>query len=419
MNKKKLILVVTALICVLALSVGVTLAASFDKNSPKTETTNVVTMGRVDIELIDIYTRPTSVGPGQVVPKIVSVENTGDNTAYVRIKVDKAWYTPGTDERLDTAVYDPNYIVLNFANPEDWLLGTDGYYYYRIPLEPGQTAENLIDSFSLPADWDMEGYQSLDGHITVRAEAVQYDNFYPAKNDKGDIVNWGGVEIQEALPEITYSFSNTTEDSNVTYQYGTEEFIVLPESKDLFGNFKGVMPGDTRTQTITVNNKNDKAVNIWVYALPADISDFESVEGATAEHQKVLSDDLVQKLTVKVVNTKTGKVVYEGKLVGKDDQYNMQSPENAIFLGLFNKGDTTNLEVTLSVPAELDNAYADSIAKIRWVFVANHDETPVDPPGPIVPTGDQLGTYLLIGGIVAVSLILVIVLLFVGKKKKK
>lgn len=416
MNKKKLILVVTALICVLALSVGVTLAASFSDDSPKAETTNVVTIGRVDIDLIDIYTRPASVGPGQVVPKIVSVENTGENTAYVRIQVDKAWYESGTDNRLDTTVYDPGYIVLNFANPEDWVLGTDGYYYYQIPLEPGQTAENLIDSFSLPADWDMEGYQSLDGHITVRAEAVQYDNFYPTRNDEDDIVNWGGVEVQEALPEITYSFSNTTEDSNVIYQYGTDAFIVLPESKDLFGNFKGVMPGDTRTQTITVNNKNDKAVNIWLYALPADISDFEDVEGATAEHQKVLSDDLVQKLTVKIVDTKTGKVVYEGKLVGKGDQYNMQSPENAILLGLFNKGDTTNLEVTLSVPAELDNAYANSIAKIRWVFVADYNP---DEPPPIIPTGDNLNTYLLIGGIVVISLVLVIVLVILGRKKKK
>lgn len=415
MNRKKLILVVTALICVLALSVGVTLAASFDNDSPKAETTNVVTMGRVDIELIDIYTRPNSVGPGQVVPKEVSVENTGDNTAYVRIQIDKAWYEPDTENRLDTSVYDPDYIVLNFANPEDWLLGTDGYYYYQIPLEPGQTAKDLIDSFSLPADWDMEGYFELDGHITVHAEAVQYDNFYPVRDENDNIVGWGDIEVQEALPEVTYSFSNTTEDSNVTYQYGTDAFIVLPESNDLFGNFKGVMPGDTRTQTITVKNENETAVNIWLYALPADISDFEDADGATAEHQKVLSDDLVQKLTVKIVNAKTGKTLYEGKLVGKDDIYNMQSAENALYLGEFVKGDMTDLEVTLAVPAELDNAYADSIAKIRWIFVASSE--PDEPPPPL--TGQDITPYFILGGVVLASLILVIILVILGKKKKK
>lgn len=417
MNKKKLILVVTALICVLTLSVGVTLAASFSNNSPKVETTNVVTMGRVDIDLIDIYSRPDTVGPGQVVPKVVSVKNIGENTAYVRIQVDKAWYEQDTENRLDTTEYDPNYIVLNFANPEDWILGTDGYYYYQIPLEPGQTAENLIDSFSLPADWDMEGYFGLDGHITVHAEAVQYDNFYPARNDENDIVNWGDVDIQTALPKINYTFSNTTEDSNVTYQYGTDKFIVLPENKDLFGNFKDVMPGDTKQQTITVNNKNDKPVNIWLYALPADISEFEDVEGTTAEHQKVLSDDLVQKLTIKVVNTKTGKIIYEGKLVGKGDSYNMQSPENAILLGLFNKGDITNLEVTLNVPAELDNYYANSVAKIHWIFVADYDSG--DEPPPIIETGDNNNKYIIISIVVIISFALVVALIIFGKKKKQ
>lgn len=418
MNKKKLILVVTALMCVLTLSVGVTLAASFGTSDPKVETTNVVTIGRVDIDLIDIYTRPASVSPGQVVPKTVSVENVGENTSYVRIYMDKAWFEPGTDNQLDKDKYNPDYIILNFTNPEAWILGTDGYYYYQYPLEPGQTADNLIESFSLPADWDMEGYHNLDGHITVKAEAVQYDNFYPERNDDEQIISWGDTEIQKALPPITYSFANTTDESNVTFQYDTEQFVVLPESKDLFGNFKGVMPGDSKTENIKINNTSDKDVKIWLYALPADISDFEDVEGATANHQKVLSDDLVQKLTVTVVDTKTGKTLYEGKLIGKDDRYNMQSAENAILLGLFKQNEGTDLQVTLNVPAELDNTYANAIAKIRWVFVASYDDEPVAPPI-IVPTGDDITVYLIIGGVAAVSLVLIVVLLLVGKKNKK
>ena len=477
MNKKKLILILTSLVCVLALSVGVTLATTI---SAETNTLNVVTFGNVHVDLVDIYTKPDhGVSPGETIPKIVSATNTGKNTSYVRISADKAWFDPDTDTELDRIQYDPDYIILNIKDPDLWVLGTDGYYYYQKPLEPGETAENLIESFSLPADWNMEGYYNLNGHITVKAEAIQYDNFYPIKNDEGQIVSWGDVEIQDALPEVEYSFTNSTDDSNVTFQYGTDEFVVLPEDKDLFQNFKDVMPGDSRDQTLTIKNENQNEVGIWVYALPADITDFSDVDGSTAEHQKVLSDDLVDKLTITITKQSTGEVLYDGKLVGKDDPYNMQSPENALYLGQYSQGESEDLLLTLHVPAELDNYYDDAIAKIEWIFVCSYDvpdessapessepessvpdessepessvpdessepessvpdessepessipessiepsqpDEPSEPVAPPIQTGDNVEKYILIGAIVVVSLAVIIVLFVTRKKKDK
>ena len=220
MKTKKIILTGTAIASVLALSVGITWAAF----SAKTTTLNVVTMGNVHIDLIDKYTRPEGgVGPGDKIAKIVSAKNTGKNTEYVRISVDKAWCDPQTGEELDKKQYDPDYIVLNI-NDQKWVEGSDRYYYYQEPLLPDQTADNLMESFELPAEWDMKGYTNLEGHITVQAEAIQYDNFNPERNAEDKIIGWHGQTVQEALPEVTYSFTNSTDDSNVTFQYGTHEF---------------------------------------------------------------------------------------------------------------------------------------------------------------------------------------------------
>ena len=386
MKSKKLILTVSAVICVLALSVGVTLAAF----SAKTTTLNVLTFGNVHIDLIDDYTRPEKgVAPGETVAKVVSAKNTGKNVSYVRIYVDKAWCDLETGAELDRLEYNPDYIVLNIKDPEMWVDGGDGYWYYQEPLEPGQTAENLMESFSLPADWDMKGYNRLEGHITVQAEAIQYDNFHPIRDERNKIVSWGDAEIKEALPEVTYTFTGSTDDSNVTFQYGTHDFVVIPDDKDLFRNFKGLMPGDSKTQTIQIKNENDDHVMIWLYALPADITDFSDVPGSTAEHQKVLSDDLVNKLNITITKESTGKVLYDGKLVGKSDTQNFQDEKNALYLGDYVKGASDNLLLTLSVPTELDNTYDDAIAKIQWVFVARNDDVVSSEPESSEPESSE------------------------------
>ena len=58
----------------------------------------------------------------------------------------------------------------------------------------------------------------------------------------------------------------------VTYEGGAEKFVFVPGSEysdsDLFENFKGVLPGDTITQTIRVQNASDKQVRIYLRALP-------------------------------------------------------------------------------------------------------------------------------------------------------
>ena len=61
-------------------------------------------------------------------------------------------------------------------------------------------------------------------------------------------------------------FISVYADGTVTYDGNAKEFIFLPGSKyspsDLFTDFKNVMPGDSVTQKVTINNKIEKNVKI-------------------------------------------------------------------------------------------------------------------------------------------------------------
>ena len=143
---------------------------------------NVITSGNIKIELQetalvndteipfkesqDVY----NVMPGQEVSKIVRVENTGSNPAYIRISVDKAiQLAEGAEGTLDTRLISIDY------DSTSWTLGDDGYYYYNKPLSAGDTTEPLFRNVTFDPDMG-NMYQNSQAVIKVSAQATQVKN---------------------------------------------------------------------------------------------------------------------------------------------------------------------------------------------------------------------------------------------------
>ena len=164
--------------------------------------------------------------------------------------------------------------------------------------------------------------------------------------------------------------------ASVSYEGGAEKFVFLPGS-DLFENFKNVLPGDELTQTITVRNDKDMQVRIYLRAEPVNQA----------------SREFLSRLTLTV--TCKDKEIFDAA-ASETAQLT-----KATLLGTFRKNGSTDLTVTLSVPAELGNEYMSAIGFVPWTFIAEEipdDETP--------HTGDwfQLGWWLLAAAIIVVAI---------------
>ena len=175
--------------------------------------------------------------------------------------------------------------------------------------------------------------------------------------------------------------------ASVSYEGGAEKFVFLPGS-DLFESFKNVLPGDELTQTITVRNDKDMQVRIYLRAEPVNQA----------------SEEFLRQLTLTV--TCKDKEIFDAA-ASKTAQLT-----KATLLGTFRKNGSTDLTVTLSVPADMGNEYMSAIGVVPWTFIAEEipdDETP--------HTGDwfQLGWWLLAAAIIVVA---IAVVLWAQKRRK-
>lgn len=145
--------------------------------------------GYIDVELIDEYIKPAFVHANDRISKVVSAKNTGTVDQYVRIQLEKYWCKDGV-KREDLS--DEN-IIINFKNPDLWVKGNGGYYYYQKKLLPNEKAENLMENFDISSNFNYDIYGGVEGKIVVFAEAIQDGIFEPIYDEENKIINWHEV----------------------------------------------------------------------------------------------------------------------------------------------------------------------------------------------------------------------------------
>lgn len=172
--KKKILLVAAITIC-LAIAVSGTLAYFTAEDTAH----NVITSGGVNIKVVEKTQNKDGVLldfpeegmkgilPGTDVSKIVSVENTGESEAWIRVKV-KAKITSADDKELSVDVMD-------YEVSENWHMDFDGYIYYAKPVAPGESTEILFDTVHFAPEMGNE-YQNCTANIVISAQAVQTAN---------------------------------------------------------------------------------------------------------------------------------------------------------------------------------------------------------------------------------------------------
>lgn len=207
------------------------------------------------------------------------------------------------------------------------------------------------------------------------------------------------------------------EGASVSYEGGAEQFVFLPGSDytdtDLFDGFKGVMPGDTVTQKITVTNRLSGSDTVKLYLRAqahGALAGNPLSESVAAQESVVSMTDFLSQLSMTV---KQGdRVIYQAS----PDE--LDGLAQNVLLGSFASGESVELTVELKVPAELDNKYAERVGEVDWVFVAEQipAATTAKPDQP--KTGDTASLILWIV-VAAVALMSLAAMLFVRMRQSK
>ena len=113
------------------------------------------------------YTDPIRVMPATTVSKIVSVRNDGSLPIYVRVEVNLDFLL--CDSNLGEAT-DPSLIGYT-PNTEYWT-EKNGFYYYNVPLEPGQETQPLFTEVRFDAAMG-NVYKDSQVAFRIDADAIQ------------------------------------------------------------------------------------------------------------------------------------------------------------------------------------------------------------------------------------------------------
>lgn len=174
MKKKILALALVVVLAVTAVT-GATLAYFTDED----DATNTFTVGNVSIDLTEPKWDANGsedapeVYPGEALAKDPTVTNDGANPCFVRVSVE------GLDSLGNAGMitYRTDYVA--DALGTNWVLHTDGYYYYTKVLAVGETTDALFDQIVIPTGLT-NGDGTTEYDIDVTAYAVQAQGAKPS-----------------------------------------------------------------------------------------------------------------------------------------------------------------------------------------------------------------------------------------------
>lgn len=121
----------------------------------------------------ETFTQGTA--PSGEVTKKVTFKNNGSAAAFLRVAYSETW-TNGSDSDkgiLSNKVGNRDVAVKNW-NWNDWQDGSDGWYYYKKLLQPGENSSQVLDKVTFPEyTGEYECYEGADYQLYFRMELLQ------------------------------------------------------------------------------------------------------------------------------------------------------------------------------------------------------------------------------------------------------
>ena len=200
------LMAVLALVLVLTVAVGGTIAWLSKGTDP---VVNTFTMGEVNPEIKEEFDGDTKSNIG--------VTNSGSVPAFVRVKLLFTWQEGATAGNSADSTGTPGEIVgvpvtdadidWVWSGDSNWAKGSDGYYYYTVPLGNGDTA-TLLDKVEVNSNSE-NGRQYYLG-LNILVDAVQATPADAAYDTWGVTVSGGKITQDSTKADLTEIQSATS-----------------------------------------------------------------------------------------------------------------------------------------------------------------------------------------------------------------
>lgn len=335
-GKKKDILILSILL-ITSVIIGSTLAIWTISMSQEGH----ISTGKVNGEILIDNGNLENLFPGAETKYKVDVKNTGTKDMLVRVKV--------TSSFMDRPDLETDVITINYFENK-WLKGGDGYYYYKGILSPSQISEEaLVKSFTLK-NTIKNDYKGANAQITVNLECVQA---------AGNAINiWN--KTYEELEIVPPGSAINGEELSVTLVDSSTNFTI---TGDIFLALENLVPGETVTSKIKVNNTGRGIVDIFFKA-----EGLEDTPQGTA---------LLEKVNLVLTDSK-GNNYYTGTLAGNEGTGNIN-------IGSYERNDEKEFNVSITLDPLADNAFQENLSNMKLTFTATENTggvnltvTPVD-----------------------------------------
>lgn len=165
-----------ALIAVLALIAVGLVAGTIAYNNDRSIFANIFGVSDFKTEFIETFDSPDNWQPCDEIPKTVIAKNNSGVRVNVRLSYEEFWKAKNGGS-LPLTRNGVKLAVINFQNEDDWELRSDGWYYFKAGLAPGESTNSLFKSVKLDCSADFGGENictETETGITCQKEADEY-----------------------------------------------------------------------------------------------------------------------------------------------------------------------------------------------------------------------------------------------------
>ena len=132
------------------------IALTYALSNDRSTMPNVFGVADYKIAYSEDFTGPANWQPCEEVAKTFTVTNQGNAPVTVRLSYEDYWRNKVDTEYLQPVKDGVQLVQIILQNEDDWILKSDGYYYYKETLQPNATTSSLFKAVKLNCDANLD-----------------------------------------------------------------------------------------------------------------------------------------------------------------------------------------------------------------------------------------------------------------------